>query len=129
MAPVHLKAQSHLSSLLAVLILLFIVFLVVVTGWPRPVLAILVCKQRSRSDIPGEIRSVRPLNTHSSPTSVVGLRVGGLVVLLVEAVQVGDLWQQLEHALPVVLQRRDLTVEQVQTLQTLQVLLQQETTC
>lgn len=71
----------------------------------------------------------RSLNRGRRRTFVVRLRVRGLVVLLVEAVQVRELRQQLEDALPVVLQRRDLTVKQVQALQALQVLLQQEKTC
>lgn len=73
-------------------------------------------------------RSIKPGSGGGRPlTFVVGLGVWRLVVLLVEAVQVSHLRQQLEHALPVVLQRRDLAVKQVQTLQALQVLLQQET--
>lgn len=57
-------------------------------------------------------------------TVPVRLRVGHLVVLLVEAVQVGELGQQLKDAVPVVLQRGHLTAVQVQALQVLQVLLQ-----
>lgn len=54
---------------------------------------------------------------------VIIFRVGRLVVLLIEAVQVGDLLQQLEDAVPVILQVRDLTVEQVKALQVLEILL------
>lgn len=41
---------------------------------------------------------------------VVVVGVGRLVVVAVEAVQVGDLRQQLEDAVPVVRSRRDVTV-------------------
>lgn len=43
-------------------------------------------------------------------TVVVVVGVGRLVVVAVEAVQVGDLRQQLEDAVPVVRSRRDVTV-------------------
>lgn len=56
--------------------------------------------------------------------TVLGLGVGHLVVFLVKPVQVSELRQQLEDALSVVVQRRDLTAVQVQALQVLQVLLQ-----
>lgn len=43
-------------------------------------------------------------------TVVVVIGVGRLIVVAVEAVQVGDLRQQLEDAVPVVRYRRDITV-------------------
>lgn len=68
-----------------------------------------------------------PASHHASTlTVIICVRVGRLVVLLVKPVQEGDLRQQLEDAVAVVVQRRDLTVEQVQTLQALQALLHQK---
>lgn len=56
--------------------------------------------------------------------TVVVVGVGRLVVVAVEAVQVGHVGQQSEDAVPVVCHRCDVTVEQLQAPQVLQVLLQ-----
>lgn len=52
-------------------------------------------------------------------TIPISLRVGHLVVLLVEAVQIRELRQQLKHTLSVVLQGGNFTAVQVQTPQVL----------
>lgn len=49
--------------------------------------------------------------------------VGGFPVLRVVSIQVGELWQQLEHALSVVVQVCHFAVEQVQTFQIVQLFL------
>lgn len=59
--------------------------------------------------------------------TVFSFRVRDLVVLLIKSVQVGELRQELEDSVPVVVQRGHLTAVQVQTLQVLEALLQEET--
>lgn len=61
-----------------------------------------------------------------APLTVVSVRVGPLVVLLVEAVQVTELRQHLEDVVPVVVGCGHLAAVQVQALQVLQVLLHRQ---
>lgn len=70
-----------------------------------------------------------PGGSHPScflPLTIVSIRIGHLIVLLVEAVEVTELRQHLEDVVPVVVGCGHLTAVQVQALQVLQVLLEED---